>query len=323
MKMKTAVPLAVAILFMAHSAASLCQQYPIRPIRMIVGFTPGGGTDTVARVVGAKLAEQLGQSVVIDNRPGAGGDIATVMVAKSVLPDGYSLLMASGSHTINPSLHKQQYRPVEDFAPISQLARSQYLLVSVLTVPATSVKELIALAKSKPGELNFGSAGNGTPPHLALELLKSMTGTNMVHVPFKGTAPVTTALLSNQVQLNFANLGAILPLVRAGRLRGLAVSGLVRSAAAPEFPTIAESGLAGFEATGWYGVLAPAGTASQIVNKLYKELVQALESRGVKDRLATEGLESVGSTPKEFAATIEAEVAKWAKVVKFAGMKID
>lgn len=290
---------------------------------MIVGFTPGGGTDTIARVIGTRITDSLGQPVVVDNRPGAGGSIATEMLAKSA-PDGYSLIMVSGSHTINPNLQKKaRYDPVKDFAPITQLAKSQYLLTVIPSLPAGSVKQLIALAKAKPGRLNYASAGNGSPPHLATELFKSMTGVDIVHVPFKGTGPLTTAILGGQVDLTFGNMGAVLPHVRAGKLRGLAVSGTVRSPAALEFPTVAESGVPGFEAAGWYGVLAPAGTPKRIVNKLHREIARVLGLQDVVDRFAAEGLEIGATTPDQFAAYIKAETAKWAKVVKLIGMRLD
>ena len=305
------------------ASSALAQTYPDRPIRMLVGFTPGGGTDLVARVVSIKISESLGQQVVIDNRPGAGGNIAAEIAAKAP-PDGYSLIMVSGSFTINPSLHKKlEYDPNKDFTPISQIAHSQYILTVARGVPAGSVKELIALAKAKPGQLNYATAGNGSPPHLATELLKSMTGVDMVHVPFKGTAPIMTALLGGEVQVTFANMGGALPHVRAGKLTALGVSGAKRSPAAPEVPTVAESGLPGFEATGWYGVLAPAGTPKAIVMKLSGEISKAVESRDVRDRLVAEGLEFAPSSPQIFAAYIKQEIVKWAKVVQFAGMKLD
>lgn len=314
---------AAATWLLAPAGAAWCQEYPTRPIRMIVGFTPGGGTDTIARVIGTKVTDSLGQPVVVDNRPGAGGSIATEMLAKSA-PDGYSLIMVSGSHTINPNLQKKaRYDPVKDFAPITQLAKSQYLLTVIPSIPAGSVKQLIALAKARPGRLNYASAGNGSPPHLATELFKSMTGVDIVHVPFKGTGPLTTAILGGQVDLTFGNMGAVLPHVRAGKLRGLAVSGTVRSPAAPEFPTVAESGVPGFEAAGWYGVLAPAGTPKRIVNKLHREIARVLGLQDVVDRFAAEGLEIGATSPDQFAAYIKSETAKWAKVVKLIGMRLD
>lgn len=305
------------------ASSALAQTYPDRPIRMLVGFTPGGGTDQVARVVSIRISENLGQQIVIDNRPGAGGNIAAEIAAKAP-PDGYTLIMVSGSFTINPSLHKKlQYDPIKDFAPVAQVAFSQYILTVARGIPASSVRELIALAKAKPGQLNYASAGNGSPPHLATELLKSMTGVDMVHVPFKGTAPLMTALLGGEVQVTFANMGGALPHIRAGKLRALGVSGARRSPAAPEVPTVAEAGLPGFEATGWYGVLAPAGTPQAIVMRLSQEISRAMESRDVRERLAAEGLEFAPSSPKMFAAYIREEIGKWAKVVRFAGMKVD
>lgn len=318
-----AVILAAAAWLVVLPGAAWSQPYPTKPIRMIVGFTPGGGTDTVARLIATKIADSFGQPVVIDNRPGAGGSIATEILAKSV-PDGYSLIMVSGSHTINANLHrKARYDPVADFTPITQVARSQYLLTIKPSLAVGSVKELIALAKAKPGDLNYASAGNGSPPHLATELFKSLTGVDIVHVPFKGSLPLLTAILGGQIDLTFGNMGAVLPHVRAGKLKGLAVSASVRSPAAPEFPTVAEAGVPGFEATGWYGVLAPAGTSNQIVNKLHQEIALALKLEDVRGRLTAEGLEITATPPAQFAAYIKSENAKWAKVVKLLGMRVD
>ena len=299
------------------------QNYPERPIRMIVGFTPGGGTDQVARIVGTKVGENLGHQIVIDNRPGAGGNIAAELAAKASA-DGYNLIMVSGSFTVNPSLHaKLLYDPVKDFTPIMQVALSQYILSVSPVMTVRSLKELIALAKARPRELNYASAGNGSPPHLAMELLKSLAGLDMVHVPYKGTAPLMIALLANEVQLTFANMGGALPQIRAGRIKALAVSGAKRSPAVPEVQTVAEAGVPGFEATGWYGILAPAGISPPIVMRLHAELAKALEAKSVRDQLANEGLELAASSPSAFAALIREEISKWAKVVRFANMKLD
>jgi len=290
---------------------------------MIVGFTPGGGTDQVARIVGTKISESFGQQVVIDNRPGAGGNIATEIAAKAP-SDGYSLIMVSGSFAVNPSLHKKLlYDPIKDFAPVTQVAFSQYILTLSPALTVRSVKELITLAKAKPRELNYASAGNGSPPHLAMELLKSLTGTDLVHIPYKGTAPVMTALLGNEVQVTFANMGGALPQIRAGRLKAIAVSGAKRSPAAPEVPTVAEAGVPGYEATGWYGVLAPGGTPQTVVNRLHTEIAKALDNKSVRDQIAAEGLDLAQSSPTAFAAYIREEITKWTKVVHFANMKLD
>jgi tripartite-type tricarboxylate transporter receptor subunit TctC len=318
-----AAKLAIACALVAWVPLAQSAGYPERPIRMIVGFTPGGGTDQVARIVGMKAGEYLGQQIVIDNRPGAGGNIAAELAAKAS-PDGYSLVMVSGSFAVNPSLHgKLQYDPVKDFAPITQVALSQYILTVSPAMTVRTLKELIALAKARPRDLNYATAGNGSPPHLATELLKSLSGIEMVHVPYKGTAPLMSALLGNEVQLTFANMGGALPQIRAGRIRALAVSGARRSPAAPEVPTVAEAGVPGFEATGWYGVLAPAGTPQPVVTRLHAEIAKALDAKTVRDQLAAEGLDLVSSSSSAFAAYIREEITKWAKVVRFANMKLD
>lgn len=274
-------------------------------------------------IVGTKISESFGQQVVIDNRPGAGGNIATEIAAKAP-SDGYSLIMVSGSFAVNPSLHKKLlYDPIKDFAPVTQVAFSQYILTLSPAITVRSVKELITLAKAKPRELNYASAGNGSPPHLAMELLKSLTGTDLVHIPYKGTAPVMTALLGNEVQVTFANMGGALPQIRAGRLKAIAVSGAKRSPAAPEVPTVAEAGVPGYEATGWYGVLAPGGTPQTVVNRLHTEIAKALDNKSVRDQIAAEGLDLAQSSPTAFAAYIREEITKWTKVVHFANMKLD
>ena len=317
------VIIATATTLTAYVPCALSADYPERPIRMIVGFTPGGGTDQVARIVGTKISESFGQQLVIDNRPGAGGNIATEIAAKAP-SDGYSLIMVSGSFAVNPSLHKKLlYDPIKDFAPVTQVAFSQYILTLSPAITVRSVKELITLAKAKPRELNYASAGNGSPPHLAMELLKSLTGTDLVHIPYKGTAPVMTALLGNEVQVTFANMGGALPQIRAGRLKAIAVSGAKRSPAAPEVPTVAEAGVPGYEATGWYGVLAPAGTPQTVVNRLHTEIAKALDNKSVRDQIAAEGLDLAQSSPTAFAAYIREEITKWTKVVHFANMKLD
>ena len=317
------VIIATATTLTAYVPCALSADYPERPIRMIVGFTPGGGTDQVARIVGTKISESFGQQVVIDNRPGAGGNIATEIAAKAP-SDGYSLIMVSGSFAVNPSLHKKLlYDPIKDFAPVTQVAFSQYILTLSPAITVRSVKELITLAKAKPRELNYASAGNGSPPHLAMELLKSLTGTDLVHIPYKGTAPVMTALLGNEVQVTFANMGGALPQIRAGRLKAIAVSGAKRSPAAPEVPTVAEAGVPGYEATGWYGVLAPGGTPQTVVNRLHTEIAKALDNKSVRDQIAAEGLDLAQSSPTAFAAYIRDEITKWTKVVHFANMKLD
>jgi tripartite-type tricarboxylate transporter receptor subunit TctC len=290
---------------------------------MIVPFPPGGGTDLVARTVAQKLNEAMGVGVVVDNRGGAGGTIGSELLAKAPT-DGYTIGLVSGSHTINPSLYRKlPYDTLKDFAPITLVVLSPAILVINPTVPARSLKEFIQLAKAKPGQLVYGSAGNGTPPHLAMELLKSMAGIDLVHVPYKGNAAVFNDLLGGQIAATIPSIPSALPLVRAGKLRGLAVTTRMRSAAAPDIPTMAEAGVPGYQATSWYGLVAPAGTPRYALDRLHKETAQALHSGDVKERFIAQGLDPVGNTPQEFAAMIAAELPQWAKVVKAAGAKID
>lgn len=299
------------------------QGYPGKPIRIVVPFPPGGGTDIVARILTQKLSESFGANFVIDNRAGAGGSIGTEMVAKAP-PDGYTLGIVSGSHAINPSLYsKLPFDAVRDFAPVTMLVSGPGLLVVHPSLPVKTVKELIALAKGKPGQLNYASAGNGTPPHLAGELFKSMAGVDMVHVPYKGNTPAFVDLISGQVSLSFPTIPSALPHVQAGRLRALAVTSRKRSAVMPQLPTIAESGLPGYDTSSWFGMLAPAGTPREIVRKLQQESAKVLQLRDVREKLLSQGLEPAGSTPEEFAATIESEIAKWAKVVKASGARVE
>jgi tripartite-type tricarboxylate transporter receptor subunit TctC len=267
------------------------------------------------------MTEALGQQIIIDNRGGAGGTIGTDIAAKAV-PDGYTLILVSGSHAINPGLYqKLPYDTVNDFAPITQLATSPGILVVNPSLPVKSVRDLIALARAKPGQLNYASAGSGTPPHLAGELFKVMAKIDMVHVPYKGNAPAFTDVIGGQVPLIFPTMPSAMPHVRSGKLRALAVTSAKRSPAAPEIPTIAESGLPGYEATSWYGILAPARTPPAIVSRLHGVLVSTLGSPDMKEKLASQGLDPVGNTPQQFAAVIAAEIRKWAKVVKASGAR--
>jgi tripartite-type tricarboxylate transporter receptor subunit TctC len=316
--------LAFAITLIALVARAAAQDYPSKPIRLIVPFPPGGGNDTMARTVGHQLTAALGQQVVIDNRAGAGGIIGAETAAKAA-PDGYTLFLGGvGSHGINPNLHaKLAYDPVRDFAPVTLIASAPLILVVHPSVPAKSVKELIQLAKAKPGQLNFASNGAGGSSHLAAEMFKMMTATAMVHVPYKGLSPALTDLLSGQVQLMFSSTVAILPQVRAGRLRSLALTAAKRSPALPDVPTVAESGVAGYETASWYGVLAPAGTPQPIVDRLNREIVRIVQLPEVRERLAAEGAEPVGNSPEEFAAHIKRELARWAKVIRQARIQPD
>jgi tripartite-type tricarboxylate transporter receptor subunit TctC len=303
-------------------APALAGAYPNRPIRFVVPFPAGGGNDTMARTIGNKLAAALGQQFVVDNRPGAGGLIGAETAAHAA-PDGYTLFLGGvASHGILPNLQpKLGYDPIKDFAPVSLIASAPLVLVVHPAVPVKSVKELVQFAKTKPGQLNFASNGTGGSSHLAAELFKMMTATDMVHVPYKGLAPALTDLLSGQVQLMFSSTVAMLPQVRAGRLRPLGITSVKRSAAMPDIPTVAEAGVAGFETASWYGVLAPAGTAKPIVERLNREIAKAVQLPDVRERLMSEGAEPVGGSPAEFAAHIKRELARWAQVIKQAGIK--
>jgi len=313
--MKTARVILVGLVFAGNAVA---QTYPAKPVRFIVG----PGPDALARVIGQKLSAAWGQPVIIDQRGGGGGTISAEAVARAA-PDGYTLLLATGTHTINPSLYKVSYDMVRDFAPVTLLASTPFILAVHPSVPANSVRELIALAKTNPGKLNYGSGGSGTPPHLATELFKTMAGVNIVHVPYKTVAAAITDLVAGQLQVMFTVGPAGLPQIRAGRIRGLAVSTAKRSAFAHELPTVAEAGLAGFEVFGWNGLLAPAGTPKPVIAKLHGEITRALRSPEVRERIAGFGFEPVGNSPEEFGEFVKADIARWAKVAKESGARID
>jgi tripartite-type tricarboxylate transporter receptor subunit TctC len=306
------------------AAWASAQTYPAKPIRIVVPFPPGGATDILARDVAQKLSEAWGQQVIVDNRPGAGGNIGSELVAHSA-PDGYTLEMGTvGTHAINASLYaKMPYDHVKDFAPVILVAGVPNVLVVNPAVPANSVAELIAYAKANPGKLNFASSGNGTSIHLSGELFKVMAGVQMTHIPYKGSAPAMQDLLGGQVQLMFDNLPPSLPQIKAGKVRALAVTSLTRAPALPDVPTVAEAGLPGFEASSWFGILAPAGTPPAIVARLNAEIAKWLATPEAKEKLSKQGANAAGGTPEDFAKHIAAETAKWAKVVKDSGAKID
>jgi tripartite-type tricarboxylate transporter receptor subunit TctC len=315
---KARAALALALCALAGAAAA---QYPARPVRFIVPSAAGGGTDIIARAISLKLSESLGAQFVVENRPGAGQMIGIELAAKSP-PDGYTILMAASTLAINPIMYKTvPYDPVRDFAPITQAATLPNVVVVHPSLQVNSLKELIDYAKRNPGRLNFASAGIGTSPQMSIELLKSMAGIDMVHIPYKGTAPGVVDVLAGQVLVMAPNVLTALPHIKSGKLRALAVTSHKRSQALPEVPTVAEAGLPGYDSTQWYGVLAPAGTPRQIVAKLHDGIVHALRDDEVGKRLAADGAEAVGSSPEEFAAFIKSESEKWSKVAQAAGIK--
>jgi tripartite-type tricarboxylate transporter receptor subunit TctC len=315
--------LAVALVTCVASAA-YAQTYPARPIRFVVPFAAGGGSDLVARTVAAKITESLGQPVIVDSRPGAAGTIGADIASKSP-PDGYTLLLGSnGPLAINPSLYpKLPYDAARDFAPVSLVTVMPFLLVTHPSLPVKSVKDLVALAKAKPGQLNYGSPGTGSTTHLANELLKSMTGIQIAHVPYKGVAPAATDLISGQVQMMSGDLSTLVPHVRSGRMRAIAVTASRRSNLLPDMPTVAESGVPGYEAAGWFGVLVPAGTPQSNVDRLNATIVKGLADRDARERLAVFGGDVGGTTPEQFGAYIRNEAAKWSKLIKSLGLKAD
>ncbi len=308
---------------LASPAVALAQQYPSRPVRLVVPFPPGGPTDIVGRTIAQQLQERWGQPVVVENRPGAGAIIGMDAVAKAA-PDGYTLLLGSNSLALNKSLYsKLPFELERDFAPVILITRIPNVLVVHPSVPATTVAELIALAKAKPGQLNFASVGTGTGPHLFAELFISQAGIQLVHIPYKGTAPAVSDLLAGQVQMLFDSLATALPNIRAGKLRALGVTSASRAQAARELPTLAEAGVSGYEATGWFAIAVTGGTPADIIARLNADLGRALDTAAVRDRLERLGGEVVGGTPEQFAAFIRAEMSKWDKVIRGAGIKAD
>ena len=295
--------------------------YPAKPLRFVTGSAPGGGSDFVARTLAEKLGERFGQTVLVDNRPGAGGVIGADVVAKAN-PDGYTLLINTGSAiAVNPALQALPYDVKRDFAPVSLVSRAPFVLAVNPALPAKSVTELIQIAKSAPGKFSYASSGMGAMSHLAMELFRSMAGVNVVHVPYRGSAPAAFDLIAGQVQLAMNNIVPTLPHVKSGRLRALAVSGPLRSPVLPDVPTVAQSGLAGFEAVQWYGVLLPAKVPKPIAAQIYREIIAVLQIPTVRTRLTEEGGDVVGGTPEQFSAYIAVETAKWADVVRKAGIK--
>ena len=323
--MKILAPAIVALCSSVFAIAPVgAQSYPVKPIRYVVPFPAGGTTDILARIIGAKLTEAWGQQIIVDNRPGAGGNVGAEIAAKAPA-DGYTILGGTvSSHSINTSLYsKMPYHPLRDFAPITLLVTLPNVLVVHPSVPAKSVKELIALAKARPGQLRFASAGNGTSQHLSGELFMMLTGVKMIHVPYKGSAPASADLLGGQIELSFENSTIAVPFIKAGKMRALGVTTARRTGALPETPTIAEAGVPGFDVSSWQGVFAPAGTPLDIVKKLNVEIVRIIGLPEIQRRLADIGADPVGNTPEQFTAFIKTEIDKWQKVVKASRARVD
>ena len=315
--------LTLATLSAFAAVPATAQSYPTKPVRIIVGFTPGGGVDINARLLAPKLAEYLGQQFIVDNRPGAGTNIANELVAKSP-PDGYTILINTAAVAINMSLYKKvNFDTLRDFAAISVFSQSPNILVIHPSVPVESVKELVALAKAKPGALNFSSAGSGTTQHLSGELFNLRAGTKIIHIPYKGSAPSLTGLIGGEVEMTFANIPAISAHVKSGRLRPLANTGPKRSAQLPEVPTMAEAGVKGVDVVVWYGLLAPAATPAAIVNTLGGAISKATKDADTRQRLLDQGADPIGSSPDEFAKLLKLEVTRWAEVVRISGAKVE
>jgi tripartite-type tricarboxylate transporter receptor subunit TctC len=314
--------LALACLALAAADASAQADYPSRPVRIVVNSAPGGGTDILARVLAQHISRTSGQQFFVENRGGAAGQIGIEAVINTP-PDGYTLLMTPSTLTVNPAVYKKvRYDPVKDFAPITQVAGISNVLVVHPSVAANTLADFIALAKSKPGQLNYASAGAASSPHMCMELLKHMAGIDLQHIPFKGTGPAVTEVLSGRIAALFSNLLTGKPLIEAGKLRALAVSGGKRVGSVPDVPTVAET-VPGYAALQWYGILAPAGTPQPVIDKLHKEFATALRTPEVVERLAQDGAEPVGSTPAEFAAMIKSEMEKWAKVAQAANIQAE
>jgi tripartite-type tricarboxylate transporter receptor subunit TctC len=319
----TAHPLIAIVACLITHAALAQSGYPAKPVRVVLGFPPASAADIVARIVGAKAGETLGQQIVIDNRPGASSNIATEAVVRAPA-DGYTLLMGTVANTINASLYaKLAFDFARDLAPVAAVASVPNLLVVHPSLPVRSLQELIKTAKARPGEILYGSSGNGTGPHLSGELFNLMAHVKLVHIPYKGSPQAMTDLLGGRVMVMFSPASTALPHIKAGTLRALASSGAQRTASAPELPTIAEAGLPGFETTVWFGLLAPANTPRDIVERLNKEVARALNDANVKKQFATQGIDAMGGTPEQFAAYIRDETAKWARVVQASGAKLD
>jgi tripartite-type tricarboxylate transporter receptor subunit TctC len=319
--MKRTASLAVLIASLAALAAQ-AQTYPSKPVKIVVGFAPGGGSDFAARVVAQQLTERLKSQVIVENKPGAGSLLGAEYVIKSA-PDGYTLLLTPASYTVNPSVYKLSFDPLNDISPIAQISKGPYIVAVHPSVPAKTLKELVEYAKANPGKLSYASSGNGAHIHVATEYLLYTAGINIVHVPYKGSGPALNDTVGGQVQMIFGSVATALQYVKSGRLRPLAVTTPKRIAAAPDVPTVAESGYPGWEVTNWHGLVGPKGLSKDIVQRLNKEINVSVHSEELKKVLASDGLEPAGGTPEELAALLKAEVARWAQVVKRANIKID
>jgi tripartite-type tricarboxylate transporter receptor subunit TctC len=302
-------------------AAEPVANYPSRPIRFIVGFPPGGTNDIIARLLGQKLSENIGHSVIVDNRGGANTAIASEYFVRNAAPDGYTIMQVAPGHATNPSMMKLNFDPIRDFQFVTVAAESQNLLVLHPSFPPRNVKELIAISKQRPGDINYGSSGIGTTVHLSAELFQYMTGVKWLHIPYKGAGPAMIEFFSGTFVLYFGNVPSVINHHRSGKLRGIAVTGAKRSVAAPDIPTVAESGVPGFEVTTWYGFAAPAKAPRAIVDKLHAELVRVINAPDMKEKLLAQGAEPVANTPEQATAQVEREIAKWSKVIKAAGIK--
>ena len=311
-----------SVLLLCGSGLAFGADYPNRPVRMVVGFPPGGAADILGRIAAQQLTERLGQQVVVDNRGGAGGLVATEIAARGA-PDGYTLLFTSMPHVINPHLYKKvQYDAVKDFTPIVQFAAVPLMMAANPSLPAKTVRDLIAYAKARPGQVNYASGGSGASSHLAMELFKSMAGIDLNHIPYKGTGPLITDLIAGQVALTIASAVPLAPQVRAGKLRGMAVTGPKRSPSFPDLPAIAET-VAGYEVVNWFGIIAPAATPAAIIARINAELNKVLNAAHIRDSLRAQGVDVAGGSAEEFARIIRADFSKWAKVVRESGARVD
>ena len=314
--------MAAGVLMALAVSATAQQAYPLKPIRFITPYPAAGGNDILARLIGQKLSDSWGQQVVVENRPGGNTVIGTEVVAKSP-PDGYTIIMTTSSHVIMPGLLPLPFDAIKDFAPVATVAGTELLLVLHPSVPANNLREFIALAKAKPGQLNYGTGGSGNPNHLAAVLLEILAGIKMQHIPYKGAAPIIADLMGGQVQLSFLSLINVVPQLKSGRLKAIAVSGETRMAALPQVPTFTEAGLPNMDIKQWYGVLAPAGTPRAIIDKLSSEIVRTLAMPDVQAKLATLGADPLISTPDQFAAQMKADMARYAKTIKTANIKLE